>query len=138
MRRKHQIVNIAAAFIMVLAFVAASSCESSRKTKSLRNTPTQKGLTVNEDSSIKPFPPIGLTATRDEHGVWLTWESYPGKTELWTYRVYRREKSNDFRSISEPKSNGYYDKNLRTGVRYTYTVTGIDNYGNECHEIRTF
>lgn len=80
-----------------------------------------------------PSPPRNLTAVATSDSVSLSWR--PGsESEPAGFRVWRRkEKEEDFHCLTpEPFFNIVYeDKQVEPGTVYYYTITAVDQAGNE-------
>jgi len=82
---------------------------------------------VNTIGFGMPTIPQNLSATiTSATSVSLTWDISTDNGEILEYYVYR-----DGSIIDSVVTNSYYDNTLTPGVVYSYTVTAIDNIGNE-------
>ncbi len=78
-----------------------------------------------------PAVPSGLTAIAGLNSIQLTWN--PGaEPDLGGYHVYRSENSEPFSRIGELLGTpSYTDRAVEAGRRYRYTVSAVDQEGNE-------
>ncbi|HYM13085.1 MAG TPA: fibronectin type III domain-containing protein, partial [Bryobacterales bacterium] len=79
-----------------------------------------------------PSPPAGLRAVVSETSVELSWDLSP-EPDTAGYRVYRRESSgkNERLNAALLTAPVYSDKQVRRQQQYIYTVTAVDQNGNE-------
>jgi fibronectin type 3 domain-containing protein len=83
------------------------------------------------EDRFAPAPPAGLTALAGLSSIELAWEPGP-EPDLTGYRVYRAEGDADLRPLGEPVATpSYRDKEARSGTRYRYAISAIDQRGNE-------
>jgi hypothetical protein len=80
---------------------------------------------------VPPSPPSGLTVLVREEGVEVTWSPSPEK-DVRVYRVYRtlrrqRERQSE---VGAPETS-YLDATAPPGSLVRYTVTAVDEAGNE-------
>jgi chitodextrinase len=75
-----------------------------------------------------PAAPTGLSATRSNKKVALTWAA-GGEPDLATYRVLR-----DGLEIATVAGTSYTDTGRTNGVTYTYTLVAVDTHGNRSPE----
>lgn len=85
-----------------------------------------------------PLPPLKLSAFPTETAsVKLAWENPPAAPDgdaQFTYNVYRaaKEKPKEVERVASRLSSPLYeDKNILLNVEYMYTVTALDDAGNE-------
>ncbi len=96
-----------------------------------------KSVTSHKDF-IPPLPPLKPAAAVTENKtVKLTWEKplpAPDGDTLFTYNVYRttKEKPKEKERVASRLPDvSYEDKNILLNVEYRYTVTAMDDAGNE-------
>jgi Fibronectin type III domain len=94
-------------------------------------------ITVNARDIFPPSVPSGLVtvASPDEHVIDLSWSPNP-ESDLAGYIVYRRESgSNPTPARISPAqpvpTPSFRDSNARPGTRYAYSISSIDQDGNE-------
>ena len=71
-------------------------------------------------------PKISSTASTSD-GVQINWKAVKG---AYKYRVYYKNKNNNWVRMTETASTSYIDKDVKNGSSYTYTVRCVDKYGN--------
>lgn len=96
----------------------------------------QKGINYVESNNLgyatssdimPPSVPTALTTTYvSGTEIHLAWNSSVDNLGVYRYRIYRNGKENSYSTTTS-----YADKNLTSGATYTYTVTAIDEAGNE-------
>jgi chitodextrinase len=98
----------------------------------LENHPDIQDALAQENASggtppdtIAPAAPGGLTATAGDARVTLDWMDN-SESDLNHYNVRRNGAV-----VASPTSSSYTDTGLTNGTTYTYTVTAVDNAGNE-------
>jgi fibronectin type 3 domain-containing protein len=72
-----------------------------------------------------PSPPTGITATGGDQKVTLSWQPVPG---VIGYNVYVNGKLSNSSPIT---STSVVSANLTNGTQYSFTVTAVDQYGQE-------
>jgi fibronectin type 3 domain-containing protein len=88
-------------------------------------------VTVIPRDTFPPAPPTGLNAIAGLNSIELTWERSP-EADLGGYRVYRAEAAGDFKLTADAvEGPAYSDKAISRGTRYRYSVTAVDQAGNE-------
>lgn len=85
--------------------------------------------------TIPPKPVNGLKAVETGHfHIRLTWPA-SRDPELQYYQVYRKRgagvEAKQTHLVGSPGKADFLDYNLRQGESYSYTVTAVDNWGNE-------
>lgn len=98
---------------------------------SLVEGPASDEVEVKPADLIAPQTPVGAGAFPAEGGVLVRW--WPNEEpDLAGYIVYRAEKGKPSRLTASPLADAeYLDTGAQTGHVYYYTVTAIDNAGNE-------
>jgi len=93
--------------------------------------PPSKEVEAKPADLIAPQVPVGVDAFPVEGGVLVQW--WPNdEPDLAGYIVYRAEKKESVRITAQPIGDAQYlDVSARAGNVYFYTVTAIDNAGNE-------
>lgn len=87
-------------------------------------------LTVRPQDKFGPEAPTNLAALSTGGGVQLVWE--PSRdADIKSYIVYRGSDPGNLQKIAEPSTNSFSEGNLVAGKTYYYSVSGIDNAGNE-------
>ena len=78
----------------------------------------------------KPATPANVTligAAGDSSGITVTWNAADGAAQ---YRVYRKDAANPkWKGIANVTGTSWTDKTAKAGVKYTYTVRGINANG---------
>jgi len=88
-------------------------------------------VSITPVDRFAPAPPTGLIAVAGPRGIALTWEPVRDQ-DLAFYRVYRSSEDGQVRRIADSlAAPGYSDQDVNPAERYTYTVTAVDNSGNE-------
>lgn len=64
----------------------------------------------------------------DLSSFFIIWTNVP---EAIGYRVYRANEDGNIQLIASPNINAYRDTGVAPGVLYTYSITGLDSFGNE-------
>jgi hypothetical protein len=78
-----------------------------------------------------PAVPSGLTALAGPSSIELTWDPN-AETDFAGYFVYRAANGGASERIAGPLSApGFSDKDARPGVKYGYSVSAVDQVGNE-------
>jgi fibronectin type 3 domain-containing protein len=78
-----------------------------------------------------PAVPAGLTAVISTASIELVWERNT-EADLAGYRVYRAEDDAIYQLISgTQEAPNYSDRKIESGKRYRFSVTAIDQNGNE-------
>jgi fibronectin type 3 domain-containing protein len=78
-----------------------------------------------------PEAPLGLTVLAGDEGVELSW-SASAEADLKVYRVYRTSRrQKELLAEVVPPETSYVDATLPAGVFARYTVTAVDQAGNE-------
>jgi len=78
-----------------------------------------------------PAPPVGLSVLPREGKLELTW-SPSTEPDLARYRLYRASGGAPARLAELPKTvTNYLDGSAEPGVTYYYTLTAVDESGNE-------
>jgi len=88
---------------------------------------------TNKRGDETPPPPIaGLTATTVREGISLAW-SPSSAPDVAGYVVYRSYSQDEYEQITQGLVYGtaYLDRDVVAGASYDYTVTAVDNSGNE-------
>ena len=71
-------------------------------------------------------PKLSSTASTSD-GVQLKWNAVKG---AYKYRVYYKNKNNNWVRMTETASTSYIDEDVRDGGTYTYTIRCVDQGGN--------
>lgn len=88
-------------------------------------------VAITPEDRFPPPPPAGLTAVAGLGEVELSWERVADEPGV-TYRVYRAENGGEMRLVAEGLAlPGYSDREIAPGKRYTYSVSAVDQRGNE-------
>ena len=87
--------------------------------------PSQE-VSVTPRDIFPPSPPVNLAAIAGVSSVELNWDR-SSDPDLKSYRVYR----NDAVILQDVDTPSFSDKQVKAGERYRYTVTAIDQSGNE-------
>ena len=81
--------------------------------------------------TFAPAVPSGFTVTAGVNSIELTWERNT-ETDFRGYRIYRAVGSGPFERIADlVEAPNYTDFKVMPGTRYRYTVSSIDQTGNE-------
>ncbi|MEK6684562.1 MAG: CFI-box-CTERM domain-containing protein [Nitrospirota bacterium] len=92
----------------------------------LTSSPSNPACAMPVDAQ-KPEPPTGLTAVVvGSTSVALSWTAAVDDVGVVKYRVYRGAEN-----IGEPTETTFTDTTVSPGTAYTYTVSALDNAGNE-------
>jgi hypothetical protein len=88
--------------------------------------------TTRHDDGTPPPPVAGLTATPTREGISLTW-SPSSVPDLAGYLVYRSYDQNEYEVMTQQllSETNYLDRDVLSGVSYSYSVTAVDYSGNE-------
>lgn len=89
-------------------------------------------VTVKPVDTFPPKAPAGLVAVPGTAGVELSWE--PGaEADLAGYNIYRSDNGAAPRKLNKELlvSSAYRDGGARPGVTYSYSVSAVDQAGNE-------
>jgi fibronectin type 3 domain-containing protein len=83
------------------------------------------------EDHFPPAAPAGLEAIPGLGAVELTWE--PNKeTDLKGYYVYRAPPDSPAARVSDVTTTpGFRDAKVESGKKYVYTITAVDEAGNE-------
>ena len=106
----------------------------SGKTIDIKGQPSQ-AIEVNTEDKFAPLTPQGLVAVADtaSNAIDLSWTPN-GDADLAGYRVYRREADGTEpaqRLATLATESSYRDTGVQAGHRYAYSVSAIDQKGNE-------
>ena len=75
--------------------------------------------------------PAGVTANRGVNSIELAWERNT-EPDFRTYRVYRAVKGSEPRLLADSvDAPAYSDRQIESGKTYAYSVSSIDERGNE-------
>jgi len=88
---------------------------------------------TNRRGDETPPPPVaGLIATTVREGISLAW-SPSSAPDVAGYVVYRSHTQDEYEQITQGLVYGttYLDRDVLAGVSYSYSVTAVDNSGNE-------
>ncbi|MCX5800000.1 MAG: hypothetical protein NTX17_01225 [Candidatus Eisenbacteria bacterium] len=88
---------------------------------------------TNTPGDETPPPPVaGLTATTVAGGIMLTW-SQSSAADVEGYLIYRSYSQYEYEAITAELvyATTYLDKDVIAGLSYSYSVTAVDNSGNE-------
>ncbi len=89
-------------------------------------------VTVNVTDLYPPDIPVNLVSFKASDHMFLTWKAVPDK-DFSHYRIYRKSAEKDeFTLIADDVTANYYkDKKVKKGMLYFYSVTALDERGNE-------
>ncbi len=88
-------------------------------------------VTVTPKDIFPPAPPSGLTVIIGVGTIELAWDRNT-EPDLRGYRVHRAGENGEFRPIAEfVDVPAYSDRKFESGKRYRYSVTAMDQAGNE-------
>lgn len=91
-------------------------------------------VAITPEDRFPPPPPAGLTAVAGPGQVELSWERVADEPGV-TYRVYRAEDGGDTKLVADGLAlPGYSDRQVAAGKRYTYSVSAVDQRGNESEQ----
>jgi fibronectin type 3 domain-containing protein len=95
-------------------------------------------VAVVPEDRFAPAAPSGLTALAGTDSVELVWE--PNREpDFRTYRVYRSVDDSEWKSVADGlTAPAFSDRDVMPGKRYRYTVTGVDERGNESARAEPF
>ncbi|MCP4633518.1 MAG: hypothetical protein GY855_11375 [candidate division Zixibacteria bacterium] len=82
------------------------------------------------DLGTAPPTPDNLTISISDQGLTLTWE-VDDPSEIWLYKIYRADSTEEFSLIDSAGARLYADTNLRNGVTYSYQISSVDTAGFE-------
>ena len=81
--------------------------------------------------TFAPAVPAGVTANRGVNSIELAWERNT-EPDFRTYRVYRAVKGSEPRLLADSvDAPAYSDRQIESGKTYAYSVSSIDERGNE-------
>ena len=88
-------------------------------------------LKVKTRDVFPPDPPGNFTAIAENDRVTLFWTPSPS-VDVSGYRIFRRDKANARRSLSEGLITGisYRDESVETDGQYVYEIQAVDEHGN--------
>lgn len=110
-------------------FVRASATDSSPYLQSTDS----KVIEVEAKDTFPPEAPTGLVAIKGEDFISLAWDGNQEK-DLAGYMVWRKEKGEEEYSLLTPdliRENTYTDKEIEKYKSYVYSITALDQAGNE-------
>ncbi len=90
-------------------------------------------LKVEAKDKFAPDPPSGLVSISGENYISLSWNENQEK-DVAGYRVWRREGGEDEYVLLTPEpilENAYTDTDVEKNKRYDYSITALDELGNE-------
>jgi hypothetical protein len=96
-------------------------------------------IEILAEDTFAPDPPKGLISVAGQEVLSITWDAN-AEDDLDGYRVWRREEgTTEFRLLTPKliKENAYYDKTVKKGIMYVYSVTALDKAGNESPKSKT-
>ena len=95
-------------------------------------------VAVVPEDRFAPATPSGLTALAGTDSVELVWE--PNREpDFRTYRVYRSVDDSEWKSVADGlTAPAFSDRDVMPGKRYRYSVTGVDERGNESARAEPF
>lgn len=89
-----------------------------------------EALVVKPEDKFGPDAPANLAALSTGGGVQLVWE--PSRdADVKSYIVYRGSDPANLQKVSEASTNSFKEGNLVAGTTYYYSVSGVDDAGNE-------
>jgi fibronectin type 3 domain-containing protein len=101
--------------------------EGSREAESELSTEAS----ITPADTFPPAPPAGLSAFPAPDSIELTWQRN-GEADLAGYRIYRALQGGSFEKVADAgQIPSYSDRAVEHGRQYRYTVTAIDQAGNE-------
>ena len=71
--------------------------------------------------------PVVSSVSKVEAGVRVSWGKITGAAK---YRVYRKTGSGSWTKVTDTAATTYTDKNVKNGIKYTYTVRCLNSAGN--------
>jgi fibronectin type 3 domain-containing protein len=89
-------------------------------------------VSVTVTDLYPPDIPANLVSFKASDHMFLTWKAAPDK-DLSHYCIYRKSaEKNEFTLIADDVTTNYYkDKKIQKGTLYFYSVTAVDERGNE-------
>ena len=94
-------------------------------------SPRTAAIRVTPEDKFAPAPPVGLSAIVGLGTVELAWEPSP-EPDVAGYRVYRATGDATPQPLGEPvAAASYRDREVRSGTKYRYAVSAVDQRGNE-------
>jgi hypothetical protein len=89
-------------------------------------------VSVNVTDLYPPDIPANLVSFKASDHMFLTWKAVPDK-DLSHYCIYRKtaEKDEFVRIADDVTTNYFKDKKVQKGTLYFYSVTAVDDRGNE-------
>jgi len=89
-------------------------------------------VSANVTDLYPPDTPVNLVSFRASDHMFLTWKAVPDE-DLSHYCIYRKTADeNEFTRIADDvTANRYKDKKVQKGTQYFYSVTAVDERGNE-------
>ncbi len=103
-------------------------------TKGITPAPKTTGTTTSKtDQKGFPSTVTGLVAYGADHRVTLVWDTATDKQKIKNYKVYFGHdlKNLDHNISTKDASTTWYVPNLDNGKEYFFTVTAVDDQGNE-------
>ncbi len=89
---------------------------------------------VTTKDVFPPAVPIGLTASPGLNSVELAWDRNT-ESDFKGYKIYRSVDNSPFEKIAEDlEGPSFSDKNIQAGKHYRYTVSAVDQAGNESNQ----
>jgi hypothetical protein len=82
-------------------------------------------ISITPKDIFPPAVPSGLGAVASANGIELAWDPN-SEPDLKGYRVYR-----DTQKIADVETPNYSDRAVQTGKKYRYSVSALDQAGNE-------
>lgn len=88
-------------------------------------------VSVTTEDKFAPAVPVGLAVTAGLNALELAWERNV-EPDFRGYHVYRAEGDGPFKRIAEfIEAPNFSDKKIQTGKHYRYSITALDEIGNE-------
>ena len=87
--------------------------------------PSSPSETLVARDVFPPAVPVNLTAIAGVGSIELAWDRGLD-ADLKNYRVYRNDQA-----IGDSEAPSFSDRQIKTGERYRYDLTAIDQAGNE-------
>lgn len=94
-------------------------------------------VNLTPEDVFPPETPSGITPAAGINGIELTWKP-AAAPDLKGYRVYRAEGNGDFSVlIDQIETPSFRDRQIRSGVKYRYHITSVDQADNESEHSST-
>ncbi len=115
--------KVTALFVILIAGVALTGCESDTLTGPVAGAPVL--------DTAPPTAPTGLVATSADRNVKVSWDANVTDSDFAGFMVYRVVWGNSYPMLSLPIQDNLWIDDHPVNVACTYLVTALDARGNE-------